>query len=63
MMVRQQAWDLVEFSSFFSQLLFLVGGHDSAEDALACLDLMKMKATEDVKKLRQMALIESRKKE
>ena len=39
-----------------------VGGHDSAEDALACLDLMKMKVKEDVKKLRQFAASEERKK-
>ena len=43
-------------------LFFPVGGHDSAEDALTCLDLMKMKVKEDVKKLRQMAAIEERKK-
>lgn len=39
-----------------------VGGHDSCEDALACLDLMKMKAKEDVKRLKQMARVEARKK-
>ena len=38
-----------------------VGGHDSAEDALACLDLMKMKVKDDVKKLRQFAASEERK--
>ncbi len=38
-----------------------VGGHDSAEDALACLDLMKMKAKDDMKKLKQMAKLEARK--
>ena len=38
------------------------GGHDSAEDALACLDLMKLKVKEDVKKLRQLAATEERKK-
>jgi DNA polymerase III epsilon subunit-like protein len=41
---------------------FLVGGHDSAEDALACLDLMKMKVKDDVKKLKQLAVTEGRKK-
>ena len=32
-----------------------VGGHDSAEDALACLDLMKMKVKEDVEKMHKIA--------
>lgn len=35
-----------------------VGGHDSAEDALSCLDIMKNKAKEDLKKLKQMAASE-----
>ncbi|QQP41660.1 REX1_ RNA exonuclease 1 -like protein (Silurana) [Caligus rogercresseyi] len=30
-----------------------IGGHDSAEDALAALDLMKVKVKSDVKKLQQ----------
>ena len=38
-----------------------VGGHDSCEDALACMDLMKMKVKEDVRKLKQMARQEERK--
>ncbi len=46
----------------FVSFLKTVGGHDSAEDALACLDLMKQKAAEDVKKLKQMARVEARKK-
>ncbi|CAB4058476.1 REX1 [Lepeophtheirus salmonis] len=33
-----------------------VGGHDSAEDALAALDLMKVKVKSDVKKLQQDSL-------
>ncbi len=40
---------------------YTVGGHDSAEDALACMDLMKMKAGEDIKKLTQIAKAEARK--
>jgi len=32
-----------------------VGGHDSCEDSLACLDLMKMKVKEDLKILQQKA--------
>merc|ERR1712058_36336 len=32
-----------------------VDGHDSKEDALACLDLMKMKVVEDVRKLHGLA--------
>jgi RNA exonuclease 1 len=36
-------------------VVFPVGGHDSAEDALACLDLMKLKIKEDAKKLQQMS--------
>lgn len=32
-----------------------VSGHDSCEDALACLDLMKMKVKEDLKVLQQKA--------
>ena len=32
-----------------------VDGHDSKEDAVACLDLMKQKAVEEVKKLRILA--------
>jgi DNA polymerase III epsilon subunit-like protein len=36
-----------------------VGGHDSKEDALACLDLMKMKVREDVKKLQTKARIQA----
>ena len=31
--------------------IYLVGGHDSKEDALAALDLMKHKVKEDLKKL------------
>ncbi len=38
-----------------------VGGHDSKEDALTCMDLMKMKAGEDIKKLKQIAKAEARK--
>ncbi len=29
----------------------LVGGHDSAEDALACMDLMRFKVKQDIKKM------------
>jgi hypothetical protein len=36
-----------------------VGGHDSKEDALTCLDLMKMKVREDVKKLQTKARIQA----
>jgi hypothetical protein len=36
-----------------------VGGHDSKEDAMACLDLMKMKVREDVKKLQSKARIQA----
>jgi DNA polymerase III epsilon subunit-like protein len=35
--------------------LISVGGHDSCEDALAALDLMKFKVREDVKILQQKA--------
>jgi len=35
------------------------GGHDSKEDALACLDLMKMKVKEDVKRLQKKARIQA----
>lgn len=36
----------------FSMTIFvLVGGHDSAEDALACLDLMRFKVKQDIKKM------------
>ncbi len=38
---------------------FAVGGHDSKEDAMACLDLMKMKVREDVKKLQSKARIQA----
>ena len=30
---------------------FIVGGHDSKEDAVAALDLMKYKVKEDLKRL------------
>ena len=35
--------------------IILEGGHDSKEDALACLDLMKMKVKEEVKRLQKKA--------
>ena len=37
-------------------LFILVDGHDSAEDALAALDLMKYQIMEDYKKLNQKKL-------
>ena len=40
---------------FFS----LEGGHDSKEDALACLDLMKVKVKEEVVKLQNKARIQA----
>jgi hypothetical protein len=43
----------MKFATQISPLLnyVLVGGHDSAEDALTCLDLMKMKVKLDIKKM------------
>jgi len=35
------------------------GGHDSKEDALACLDLMKFKVKEEVKKLQKKARLQA----
>jgi len=37
----------------------LEGGHDSKEDALACLDLMKLKVKEEVKKLQKKARLQA----
>ena len=37
-------------------VLLAEGGHDSLEDAVSCMDLMKWKVKEDIKKeVRQMA--------
>lgn len=38
-------------------------GHDSKEDALACLDLMKMKAVAEVRKLQGLALLQTRRRD
>lgn len=40
------------FDDFY--ILIIVGGHDSAEDALTCMDLMKLKVKLDIKKMIQM---------
>ena len=44
-------FDFYYHFSAFSNFLFLDDGHDSKEDALACLDIMKLKVTADVSKL------------
>jgi RNA exonuclease 1 len=40
-----------------------VDGHDSKEDAVACLDLMKVKAVAEVQKLRGLALVQTKRRD
>ena len=44
---------------FFNKNIIVEGGHDSKEDALACLDLMKLKVKEEVKKLQKKARLQA----
>ena len=46
----------------FSHLYLSVDGHDSKEDALACLDIMKLKVVGDVSKLQSQAKMNTSKR-
>ena len=44
------------------KLFISVDGHDSKEDALACLDIMKLKVVGDVSKLQSQAKMNTSKR-
>ena len=45
---------MISNQSWINYFFLSVGGHDSAEDALTCLDLMRLKVKQDIKKMIQM---------
>ena len=49
-------WAIWAINTLRYDVLLAEGGHDSLEDAVSCMDLMKWKVKEDIKKeVRQMA--------